>query len=262
MKTESIKKVTVFIGSQRKKATYEAVQEFEKNLESYADFDFEYVFLSDYHLENCKGCCLCFNKGEEHCPLKDDRDLLLDKINNSDGVIFATPNYAFQVTALMKNFLDRLSFIFHRPRFFGKALTVIVAQGKFGGASIVKYLGFIGQGLGFDVTKGCYLTSLETQTELEKKRITQKIKKASARFYKQLTHPTPMPSFLKLMAFRVARTGITKTLDEKDYDYRYYKEKGWFKSDYYYPASMGIAKKLAGHLFDFLAAILIKFQRG
>ena len=38
---------------------------------------------------------LCLNKGEELCPLKDDRDLLIDKMNNSDGIIFASPNYSF-----------------------------------------------------------------------------------------------------------------------------------------------------------------------
>ena len=118
MKSEQIKKVTVFIGSPRKQATYQAVQEFEKNLKSYAEIDFEYVFLNDYNLGNCKGCCLCFNKGEEYCPLKDDRDLLLEKMNNSDGVIFATPNYAFQVTALMKNFSGPAELCFTQTAFF------------------------------------------------------------------------------------------------------------------------------------------------
>jgi hypothetical protein len=39
----------------------------------------------------CRGCKTCFNKGEEHCPLNDDRDLLFDKIAASDGVVFASP---------------------------------------------------------------------------------------------------------------------------------------------------------------------------
>ena len=137
-----MKKVTAFIGTQSKKATYQAVQEFEKNLKQCGEIDFEYVFLSDYHLEFCRGCKLCFNKGEEYCPLKDDRDVLLEKIAHSDGIILATPNYAFQVSARMKNFLDRLAFIDHRPRFFGKTCTAIVIQGFYGGGDILKYLHF------------------------------------------------------------------------------------------------------------------------
>lgn len=248
-----MKKVTVFIGSQRKQATYQAIQEFEKNVKSYAEIDFEYIFLKDYHLEYCRGCCLCFLKGEEYCPSKDDRDLLLEKIYSSDGVVFATPNYSFQVSALMKNFLDRLAFILHRPRFFGKTFTAIVTQGIFGGASIVKYLESVGENLGFHVAKGCCLTALEPMTERQQKKISQEIKKASTRFYKELMRQTPpTPSFFRLLLFRISRSNIMTILDEKYFDYRYYKQKGWFESDYYYNVSLGFIKKLTGRFFEFL----------
>jgi multimeric flavodoxin WrbA len=92
-------------------------------------------------------------QGEEFCPLKDDRDVLIRKMMTSDGVVFASPNYSYQVSATMKIFLDRLGFIFHRPHFFGKTYTSIVAQGIYGGSKIVKYLDFVGMGLGFNVAK-------------------------------------------------------------------------------------------------------------
>ncbi|MGI6575356.1 MAG: hypothetical protein ACOX3A_05855, partial [bacterium] len=50
------------------------------------EIDFEYVFLSEYNLKFCQGCYQCFDQGEEFCPLKDDRDVLLEKIEYSDGV--------------------------------------------------------------------------------------------------------------------------------------------------------------------------------
>jgi multimeric flavodoxin WrbA len=130
---EEMKKVTAFIGTASKKATYQAVQEFEQNLKQYGDIDFESVFLSDYHPELCWDCKQCFIKGEEYCPLTDDRDVLLKKMEQSDGIIFATPTYAFQVAARMKNFFDRLAFIDHRPRFFGKTCTAIATQGFYEG---------------------------------------------------------------------------------------------------------------------------------
>jgi len=46
-----MKRVTAFIGSARKQATYEAVREFERNLNSYSEIEFEYVFLKDHQLE-------------------------------------------------------------------------------------------------------------------------------------------------------------------------------------------------------------------
>lgn len=253
-----MKKITAFIGSARKKATYQAVQEFEKNLKQYGEIDFEYVFLNEYRLEFCQGCCLCFDKGEEFCPLKDDRGLLLEKMEQSDGVIFAAPNYAFQVSARMKNFLDRFAYIIHRPRFFGKTFTAIVTQGIFGGTDILKYMESSGENLGFHVTKGSCVTTLDPMTELQQKKLKQKIKKASDRFYKGLMcSAPPVPSFFRLMAFRMSRTGI-QSANVRLYDYYYYKDKGWFKSSYYHETGLGPIKKLAGHFFDFLGRQIAK----
>jgi multimeric flavodoxin WrbA len=254
-----MKKVTAFIGTQTKKATYRAVKEFEKNLKQYGEIDFEYVFLSDYHLEFCRGCKLCFDKGEEYCPLKDDRDVLLEKMEYSDGIILATPNYAFQLSARMKNFFDRLAYIDHRPRFFSKTCTAIVTQGIGRGGDILKYLNFAGENLGFHVSKGCCINTLEPMTELQEKKLIRKVEKASARFYKELLRPTPPPSFFRLMMFRISRP-LIKSAGEKFRDYHYYKEKGWFESDYYYATSMGLLKRLAGYMFDFLGQRLAKQQ--
>ncbi len=254
-----MKKVTAFIGSPRKQATYQAVQEFEKNLKSYGEIDFEYVFLKDYHLEYCSGCCLCFEKGEEYCPLKDDRDVLLEKLHGSDGVIFATPSYSFQVTAPMKNLLDRMAFILHRPLYMGKTFTSIVTYGIFGGASIVKYLETNGENFGFHAARGCSLMTLGPMTERQQRKISQEIKKASMRFYKELMRQTsPTPSFFRLMIFRLSRTTMKLLRDDKSRDYRYYKEKGWFESDYYDDVHLGFIKKPAGRFCDFLAQLMAK----
>jgi len=82
-----VKKVTAFVGSARKKHTYNAAAQFLGNLQTVGDIDVEIVRLSEYRLETCKGCKVCFEKGEEHCPLKDDRDVLIEKMMASDGVV-------------------------------------------------------------------------------------------------------------------------------------------------------------------------------
>ncbi len=254
-----MKKVTAVMGSPQKRASYQALQEFEKNLKSYGEIDFEYVHLKDYHLEYCKGCCLCFNKGEEHCPLKDDRDVLFQKLLNSDGVIFASPSYSFQVTALMKNLLDRMAFYHHRPRFFGKTFTAVVNYGIFGGTRIEKYLETMGRNFGFSVTRGCSLMTLEPRTEHQQIKISRKIRKASMRFYKRLMLKTPpSPSFYHLAAFRLSRTGIRLLQDDTYRDYRHYQEMGWFDSGYYYWTHLGFIKKLTGHIFDLMGKRMAK----
>ena len=161
-----MKSVTAFVGSPRKRGhTYAATRQFLDDLEAFGDVKGEIVFLSECNLGMCRGCKACFTRGEECCPLKDDRDLLIEKIMTSDGVVFASPNFSFQVSATMKTFLDRLGFVFHRPRFHGKTFTPIVVQGFYGGGKVVEYLEFVGLGLGFNVVKGSYITALEPMVE-------------------------------------------------------------------------------------------------
>jgi multimeric flavodoxin WrbA len=246
-------KVTAFVGSARKKHTYHATELFMKNLQSFGDIDCEIVRLNDYKIEICRGCKLCLDKGEELCPIKDDRDRLIEKIVDSDGVVFASPNYSFQVSGIMKVFLDRLGFIFHRPRFFGKTFTSIVVQGVYGGKKINEYLDFVGKGLGFEVVKGCSLNSMEPMTEKEQENFDSVIYRQSRKFYSSLMKKEyPAPTLFELMVFRMARTSISLVLDESWRDYQYYRKKGWFKTDYYYPARLNPFKKTAGKLFDFL----------
>ncbi len=249
-----MKKVTAFVGSARKKHTYNAVCQFLQNLQSLGEVEYEIVPLSDHRLETCRGCRVCFDKGKEHCPLKDDRDVLIEKMLASDGVIFASPNYSFQVSAFMKIFLDRLGFAFHRPRFFGKTFTSIVAQGIYGGNKLVKYLGFVGYGLGFNTVKGSCIMTIEPITEKAKQKIDRALAELSRRFYKRLMKPAyPVPTLIQLMLFRWARIKIKLELNDSWRDFTYYKDKGWFESDYYYPTQLGALKKVAGNLFDWIA---------
>jgi multimeric flavodoxin WrbA len=244
-------KVTAFVGSARKKHTYKVTEQFLHNLQSLGNVDCEIVGLSDYHIEVCKGCMLCLNKGEELCPMKDDRDKLIEKINASDGIIFASPNYSFNVSGLMKVFLDRLGFIFHRPCFFGKAYTSIVMQGFYRGDKIISYLNFIGKSLGFNVINGCCLNSLEPITKKEQNKLDRIIEKQSKKYYSILIKKAyPAPTLFELMIFRMSRTSIKLLLDQSWRDYTYYSKKGWFESDYYYSIQLNPFKKMAGNLFD------------
>lgn len=250
-----MKKVTAFVGTARKQHTYYAVQRFLEDLQAHGGVQCEIVSLADYRIEACRGCKNCFRKGEEFCPLKDDRDALIAKMTASDGVVFATPNYSYQVSSIMKAFLDRLGFVFHRPRFFGRTFTSIVAQGIYGGSKIVQYLDFVGMGLGFNVVKGSCTTALDPMSEKERARIDAVSREHSKRFHVGLLRPQyPVPSLLKVCAFRAARTSIRKMLDESSRDFTYYRDKGWFESDYFYPARLGVLKKAAGALIDSFTA--------
>jgi len=248
-----MKRVTAFVGSPRKKHTHDAVHQFLGNLQSLGEVEYEIVHLSDHRVERCQGCCVCFIKGEEFCPFKDDdRNLLIEKMLTSDGVIFASPTYSFQVSAVMKTFLDRVGFVFHRPRFFGKTFTSIVVEGIYGGKKVAEYLDFVGGGLGFNVVEGSCVNILEPMTERDRRKLDRILAAHSKRFHDGLSQsPFPIPTLLHLMLFNKARTSIRNMLDDTYRDYVYYRDKGWFESDYFYPVRLNPLKKAAGRLLDY-----------
>jgi len=258
-----MKKVTAFVGTASRKATYHAVRQFLDDLQAHGDVDVEIVRLSDYRLEVCRGCKQCFIKGEEHCPLEDDRDVLLKKMMASDGVVFATPNYSFQVSAQLKLLLDRLGFVFHRPRYFGKTFTSIVAQGFYGGRKIERYLDFVGDNLGFCTVRGTCFTALEPMKSKEKQKLDRALAKQSAKFYERLTNPvSPVPSLFKLLGFRMGQAAVRLECSKTDRDYTYYRERGWLDSEYFYPARFGLLKRVWGRLLARLAASKYGEKRG
>lgn len=244
-------KVTAFVGSARNKSTYQAALQFIENLKKSGNIDSEIVKLSDYNLEICRGCKNCFEKGEEFCPFKDDRDILIDKMKSSDGVVVATPNYSFDMSGLTKVFLDRLGYVFHRPEFFGKTFTGIVVQGIYRGEKIAQYFNFIGKGLGFKVVKSTCLTILDPMTEKEQKKIERTLAMQSRQFHSSLVgNVNPVPGLFDLMIFRMSRSSMHVMLEESTKDFAFYRKMGWFESDYYYPVHLNMLKKGAGKLMD------------
>lgn len=68
--------------------------------------DTEVIKLSEKNIEFCVCCNRCLFKPE--CSIKDDdMEEIKAKMLEADGIIFASPNYFSNVTARMKNFMDR-----------------------------------------------------------------------------------------------------------------------------------------------------------
>ncbi|MHC4575264.1 MAG: flavodoxin family protein [Planctomycetota bacterium] len=59
-------------------------------------------------MKPCDRCGACFYKADGRCALDDDMSGLIRQLIASDFVVFATPVYIDNVTALMKLFIDRL----------------------------------------------------------------------------------------------------------------------------------------------------------
>lgn len=248
-------KILAIMGSPRKGETYKALQIFEEKLTKMGDISFEYVFLKDMNIKTCRGCFLCLEKGEEFCPHReDDLNIIVSKMMEADGVIMASPNYALQVTAIMKNLLDRMAYVFHRPRFFHKVWMPFITQGVYGGENIVKYLDEVGSFWGFINCRGLNLTITPGQKlPAEEQKLERQIEEGAVRLYQKLTgERSPVPSFKQLMIFNMTRSFHAHGHLRKR-DHEYFKERGWFHSDYMYETKLGPVKRIFGSFFNFIA---------
>jgi multimeric flavodoxin WrbA len=68
----------------------------------------EKFFIVDKNIEYCNGCLSCVEPGAQGCVIDDDMEMLLQRMVECDGLIFATPNHVRSATAPMVNFLSRM----------------------------------------------------------------------------------------------------------------------------------------------------------
>lgn len=65
----------------------------------------EYIHLADYKIGPCTECNACYSTGR--CKVEDDYQKLLEKLLNTDHLIFATPIFFMTVCAQAKILIDR-----------------------------------------------------------------------------------------------------------------------------------------------------------
>jgi len=111
----------------------------------------EIVQLSDITIEMCLGCRKCFEVG--HCPLDDldDMKIIKEKMLQSDIILFASPVYAHNLSGIMKNFLDRITYWIHLMRLHNKLGIVVVSTSQSGGQTVTNYLKMFLTWLGVNV---------------------------------------------------------------------------------------------------------------
>ncbi|ATU08887.1 flavodoxin family protein [Methanohalophilus portucalensis FDF-1] len=85
----------------------------------------EIAHLRDYSIESCVGCERC--RQDKTCTrFHDGMNLLYPKIEEAKGLVLGSPTYNYNVTSLMKTFIDRLypyyNFTDDRPREYSSRL--------------------------------------------------------------------------------------------------------------------------------------------
>jgi len=115
------------------------VEHFVRNMvESIDDEDFssEIIDLSKMELKDCIHCNFCLSKQKpgKYCSLNDDAQIVFEKAEEADIIIFASPVYFMRTSAKMAAFIDRL-----RVFVFGN-LTKGKLRNKIGVSAAVSWL--------------------------------------------------------------------------------------------------------------------------
>ncbi|WP_088187135.1 NAD(P)H-dependent oxidoreductase [Desulfosporosinus sp. FKA] len=249
-------RISVLMGSPRKKDSFNICKEIEEQIKLYSKtVEFDYIFLKDYKIKDCRGCCLCFQKSENNCPCRDD-DLngIKKQLFSADALIVASPVYAYQITGQLKRFIDRMSYLFHRQEMVGKPALIVVTTDGGGSKQVYKYLKMVMSGWGLDIVGNLQIASpmyfakrkpqgafVYDQYYFEKK--SKKIRLVSAKLLERLkATERRMPSFYDIFMFNCLRS---KTYTSK-VDYTYWKQQNWLDKEYFYDVKLNPFKRIFG----------------
>ena len=215
-------KILAICGSPHKGNTYSVLNTIK---EDYPAIDFKLLMLNELNLEQCRGCYVCVLRGAENCPLKDDRDMIIQEMLDADGILFASSVHVNNITALMKNFIGRLGYEAHRPRFYDKYAMVMAVCGMFGAKEANTYMYQIFTSFGFNVVSSLEL-QVATKSEKEKKYNHEKTVKAFDTFITGIKERRRNQPTLG----QIKRFYLFKMISEynKEYfvaDYQYYEDK-------------------------------------
>ena len=239
-------KILAICGSPKKGNCYSVLNSIQEN---YPDIDYKLLMLNEVNLERCRGCYVCVLRGEEYCPLKDDRDMIIEEIAAADGIILASPVHVNHISALMKQFIDKLGFLAHRPRFFDKYVMVMAIGGGFGADKANEYMSGMFSVFGLNVVSSLelYIASKEERDNPHNHKETINAVNKLIDGIKQGKGNPPAPTMLKLIYFNIFKAISELNKKEGPADYEFYKD----KTDYFYdtkinPFKKMMAKRIAG----------------
>jgi multimeric flavodoxin WrbA len=187
--------------------------------------DFETVNLGQSNIQMCRGCRICFDRGENHCPLKDDLLAIKAKMKAANAVIVASPVYVDDVSGITKNWIDRLAHVCHRPEFSGKPAFLLATTGASSTSHTLQTMNAL-MYWGFHIIgRAGFKTGALSKREEINTRYGAKIEQI-ARIIFQAVHQEVVPSFLSLMIFKIQQIGWQKQ-NPNSIDYQYWKGNGW-----------------------------------
>ncbi len=234
--------VVAINSSKRKMNTYGLIIQIKNILES-KDISVEIINLYDYKIYDCIGCETCILT--DKCCIKDDVNIILDKIKKSDGVILTSPVYLQGVSGKIKTLFDRTCSWYHRPKVYGKPFLVVSTTKGSGLKNTIDYLESVIIQWG-GITAGSIGRNIRNiDKEVTEKECDKFIKLLNTN---KVNHK---PSLKSIMNFQVQKALSYHLMG---LDSEYWKDKNWHKQIYYYNCKIHVVKRIiANSTFKLMA---------
>ena len=229
--------ILILISSYRKSGnTDQTVQILLEHLQSVAKDNNEplvvdTIYLAHMNISPCQGCRVCFDKGEDSCPIKDDMAEIKARMKTADGLILAGPVYVDNINGIMKNWIDRLAHVCHRPEFAGKSTYLLATIGSSRTGNTLRTMDTALRLWGFYIIGKA---GFKTHAKMEKGKINQlygeRLTQIAETIFRSIKgeHYKEV-SFISLLMFKIQQLGWSKA-NHDSIDYQYWKDKGWLDS--------------------------------
>ena len=245
-------KILAIQASPRKKTTQKLLELVSGYLEREGS-EIEIIQLENYEISSCSGCQNCIYG--KPCHQKDSANLLKRKLISADAVIIAAPVFMASIPGNLKNFIDRTADWFHRPELIGKPmLTLVTAAGSYA-AYTGRYLNTIG------MHWGCAAAGAFTRTAWQKTDMKAILKSRAVRRFNNLIirgSQTHHISWRNLYLFNLQKILARNILDV---DKKFWYEKGWMDSPFFFSARISPTKRLGMFLlYSFLIRVITRSE--
>lgn len=262
-------KILILVGSYRRNGNTGQVCGLIRNhLENIAQrqnipLEIETIHLGQQRIEPCRGCRVCFDRGEDKCPVKDDIPAIKSKMQAAAGILIASPIYVDDVNGITKNWIDRLAHVCHRPEFAGKIAFSVVTVGSTRFKHALDTMNMALRCWGYHVAgQAGFKTGALMKPDEMAAQYEEKARRVAEAFFHALhTQAFLNPSFMSLLIFKIQQLSWSNPGNDPDtIDYQYWKNHGWmdprrtfFIPIHSCPVKVALARLAGSAIYRFVA---------
>lgn len=151
----------------------------------------EILSLKNMEVRPCVACDVCHKTGV--CNIKDDYEIIKEKLLACDGFVLASPNYIFSVSAQMKALFDRCNGLIHCVALEGKYAAAVVTSGGGDDKEVLTYMGRVVNSFGANSVGGVSSAAAGIRTFPDEAKLYDKARSLGAELCRSIAEKRKFP---------------------------------------------------------------------